>query len=139
MISKWLSTILPNSSASSKAFANAIGLIFQVSGSESINTGSAPSYIIGLTVAAKVSVEQAGILAKDEINNARATANNIIQQARIVSEAEKEKMIEEAKQQIEVEKVINDIVEKVGKEKAEEIVQLFTLISNKAKEVVDHD
>lgn len=36
-------------------------------------------------------------------------------------------------------KVVDEIVEKVGKEKAEEIVQLFTLISNKAKEVIDHD
>ena len=35
--------------------------------------------------------------------------------------------------------VVDAMLEKVGKEKAEEIVQLFTLISNKAKEVVDHD
>ena len=35
--------------------------------------------------------------------------------------------------------VIDEIIEKVGKEKAEEIVQLFTLISNKAKEVIEHD
>ena len=50
--------------------------------------------------AAKVSVEQAKIVARDEINNARVTANNIIQQARVVSEAEKEKMVQEAKEQI---------------------------------------
>ncbi len=36
-------------------------------------------------------------------------------------------------------RVVDEIVEKVGKEKADEIVQLFTLISNKAKEVIDHD
>lgn len=36
-------------------------------------------------------------------------------------------------------RVVDEIVEKVGKEKAEEIVQLFTLISNKAKEVIEHD
>jgi len=36
-------------------------------------------------------------------------------------------------------KVVDEIVEKVGKEKAEEIIQLFTLISNKAKEVIEHD
>lgn len=35
--------------------------------------------------------------------------------------------------------VVDAMLEKIGKEKAEEIVQLFTLISNKAKEVVDHD
>ena len=35
--------------------------------------------------------------------------------------------------------VVDSVLEKVGKEKAEEIVQLFTLISNKAKEVVDRD
>ena len=35
--------------------------------------------------------------------------------------------------------VVDEIIEKVGKEKADEIVQLFTLISNKAKEVMDHD
>ena len=34
-------------------------------------------------------------------------------------------------------KFVDTILEKVGKEKAEEIVQLFTLISNKAKEVMD--
>ena len=36
-------------------------------------------------------------------------------------------------------RVVDDIIEKVGKEKADEIVQLFTLISNKAKEVIKHD
>ena len=36
-------------------------------------------------------------------------------------------------------RVVDEIVEKVGKEKAEEIIQLFTLISNKAKEVIEHD
>ena len=36
-------------------------------------------------------------------------------------------------------RVVDEIVEKVGKEKADEIVQLFTLISNKAKEVIDCD
>ena len=36
-------------------------------------------------------------------------------------------------------RVVDEIVEKVGKEKADEIVSLFTLISNKAKEVIDHD
>ena len=36
-------------------------------------------------------------------------------------------------------RVVDEIVEKVGKEKADEIVQLFTLISNKAKEVIEHD
>ena len=35
--------------------------------------------------------------------------------------------------------MVDSVLEKVGKEKAEEIVQLFTLISNKAKEVMDHD
>ena len=35
--------------------------------------------------------------------------------------------------------VVDEIVEKVGKEKADEIIQLFTLISNKAKEVMKHD
>ena len=61
--------------------------------------------------AAKVSVEQAQIVAKDEINNARVTANNIIQQARVVSEAERVKMLEEAKEQIEAEKAkaLNEI------------------------------
>ena len=34
-------------------------------------------------------------------------------------------------------KVVDSMLEKVGKEKAEEIIQLFTLISNKAKEVID--
>ena len=32
--------------------------------------------------------------------------------------------------------VVDTMLEKVGKEKAEEIIQLFTLISNKAKEVI---
>ena len=36
-------------------------------------------------------------------------------------------------------RVVDEIVEKVGKEKADEVVSLFTLISNKAKEVIDHD
>ena len=36
-------------------------------------------------------------------------------------------------------RVVDEIIEKVGKEKADEIVQLFTLISNKAKEVMEHD
>ena len=36
-------------------------------------------------------------------------------------------------------RVVDEIIEKVGKEKADEIVQLFTLISNKANEVIDHD
>ena len=36
-------------------------------------------------------------------------------------------------------KFVDAMLEKVGKDKAEEIVQLFTLISNKAKEVIDHD
>ena len=36
-------------------------------------------------------------------------------------------------------RVVDDIVEKAGKEKAEEIIQLFTLISNKAKEVIERD
>ena len=36
-------------------------------------------------------------------------------------------------------RVVDEIVEKIGKEKADEIVSLFTLISNKAKEVIDHD
>jgi DNA-binding MarR family transcriptional regulator len=36
-------------------------------------------------------------------------------------------------------RVVDDIIEKVGKEKADEIVQLFTLISNKAKEVINRD
>ena len=36
-------------------------------------------------------------------------------------------------------RVVDDIVERVGKEKAEEIIQLFTLISNKAKEVIERD
>lgn len=36
-------------------------------------------------------------------------------------------------------RVVDEIVEKVGKEKADEIVSLFTLISNKAKEVINHD
>ena len=36
-------------------------------------------------------------------------------------------------------RVVDDIIEKVGKEKADEIIQLFTLISNKAKEVIKHD
>ena len=36
-------------------------------------------------------------------------------------------------------RVVDEIVEKVGKEMAVEIVQLFTLISNKAKEVMKHD
>ena len=36
-------------------------------------------------------------------------------------------------------RVVDEIVEKVGKEKAEEIIQLFTLISNKAKEVIERD
>lgn len=34
---------------------------------------------------------------------------------------------------------VDELLEKVGKDKAEEIIQLFTLISNKAKEVMDHD
>ena len=36
-------------------------------------------------------------------------------------------------------RVVDEIVEKVGKEKAEEIIQLFTLITNKAKEVIERD
>ena len=36
-------------------------------------------------------------------------------------------------------RVVDEIIEKVGKEKADEIVHLFTLISNKAKEVINHD
>ena len=35
--------------------------------------------------------------------------------------------------------IVDTVLEKVGKEKAEEIIQLFTLISKKAKEVVNHD
>ncbi len=33
--------------------------------------------------------------------------------------------------------VVDKVLDSVGKDKAEEIVQLFTLISNKAKEVID--
>ena len=33
--------------------------------------------------------------------------------------------------------IVDTVLEKVGKEKAEEIAQLFTLISKKAKEVID--
>ena len=36
-------------------------------------------------------------------------------------------------------KVVDEIIEKVGKEKADEIIQIFTLISNKAKEVINRD
>ena len=36
-------------------------------------------------------------------------------------------------------KYVDMMLEKVGKEKAEEIIQLFTLISNKAKEVLIND
>jgi len=36
-------------------------------------------------------------------------------------------------------RVVDEIVEKVGKEKAEEIIKLFTLITNKAKEVIERD
>ena len=35
--------------------------------------------------------------------------------------------------------IVDTVLERVGKEKAEEIIQLFTLISKKAKEVVNHD
>ena len=44
--------------ASIKAFSKAIGDIFQLSGSESINTGIPFSYIIGLQLAANVKLEQ---------------------------------------------------------------------------------
>ena len=86
--------------------------------------------------AAKVSVEQASILAKDEINNARETANNIIQQARIVSEAEKQKMIEEAKQQIEADKAkaLNEIAQnekELRKNIQQEIVDVAYLLADK--------
>ena len=86
--------------------------------------------------AAKVSVEQASILAKDEINNARETANNIIQQARIISEAEKQKMIEEAKQQIEAEKAkaLNEISQnekELRKNIQQEIVDVAYLLADK--------
>ena len=33
--------------------------------------------------------------------------------------------------------IVDTVLEKVGREKADEIIQLFTLISNKAKEVID--
>lgn len=36
-------------------------------------------------------------------------------------------------------KFVDQIMDKVGKEKADEIVQLFGLITNKAKEVMKHD
>lgn len=36
-------------------------------------------------------------------------------------------------------KIVDQVMEKVGKEKAEEIIQLFGLITNKAKEVMNHD
>ena len=36
-------------------------------------------------------------------------------------------------------RTLDEIIEKVGKEKADEIVQMFTLISNKAKEVINRD
>ncbi len=86
--------------------------------------------------AAKVSVEQAKIVAKDEINNARVTANNIIQQARIVSEAEKEKMIQEAKEQIEVEKekALNEISQnekELRKNIQKEIVDVAYMLADK--------
>ncbi len=36
-------------------------------------------------------------------------------------------------------KFVDQIMDKVGKDKADEIIQLFGLISNKAKEVMNHD
>lgn len=86
--------------------------------------------------AAKVSVEQAQIVAKDEINNARVTANNIIQQARIVSEAEKEKILEEAKKQIEAEKAkaLNEISQnekELRKNIQQEIVDVAYMLADK--------
>ena len=86
--------------------------------------------------AAKVSVEQAQIVAKDEISNARITANNIIQQARTVSEAEKEKMIQEAKEQIEVEKAkaLNEISQnekELRKNIQQEIVDVAYMLADK--------
>ena len=86
--------------------------------------------------AAKVSVEQAQIVAKDEINNARVTANNIIQQARVVSEAEREKMLEEAKEQIEAEKAkaLNEISQnekELRKNIQQEIVDVAYMLADK--------
>lgn len=86
--------------------------------------------------AAKVSVEQAQIVAKDEINNARVTANNIIQQARVVSEAERVKMLEEAKEQIEAEKAkaLNEISQnekELRKNIQQEIVDVAYLLADK--------
>lgn len=86
--------------------------------------------------AAKVSVEQAQIIAKDEINNARVTANNIIQQARVVSEAERVKMLEEAKEQIEAEKAkaLNEISQnekELRKNIQQEIVDVAYMLADK--------
>jgi len=86
--------------------------------------------------AAKVSVEQAQIVAKDEINNARVTANNIIQQARVVSEAERVKMLEEAKEQIEAEKAkaLNEISQnekELRKNIQQEIVDVAYMLADK--------
>lgn len=86
--------------------------------------------------AAKVSVEQAQIVAKDEINNARVTANNIIQQARVVSEAERIKMLEEAKEQIEAEKAkaLNEISQnekELRKNIQQEIVDVAYMLADK--------
>lgn len=86
--------------------------------------------------AAKVSVEQAQIVARDEINNARVTANNIIQQARVVSEAEKEKMVQEAKEQIEAEKAkaLNEISQnekELRKNIQQEIVEVAYMLADK--------
>ena len=86
--------------------------------------------------AAKVSVEQAKIVARDEINNARVTANNIIQQARVVSEAEKEKMVQEAKEQIEAEKAkaLNEISQnekELRKNIQQEIVEVAYMLADK--------
>lgn len=86
--------------------------------------------------AAKVSVEQAQIVARDEINNARVTANNIIQQARVVSEAEKEKMVQEAKEQIEAEKAkaFNEISQnekELRKNIQQEIVEVAYMLADK--------
>ena len=70
-----------------------------------------------------------------EFDNFRKRSEKDRRQVFVTMNLEKAEIYE--RQHDKILKFVDTLLEKIGKEKAEEIVQLFTLISNKAKEVMD--
>lgn len=85
---------------------------------------------------AKIEVEQATIESKELVQNARTTANNIIQQAKTLSEKEAEKILNDAHDKIESdkEKALREIDQKeieLRRNIQQEIVDVAYLLADK--------